>query len=216
MNRFFYDYSVELNKFYKTTGENNLSVDGSGILPSVDEEAAKEIKELIKILIPKEHIFHLDIGAGVGWLQKTIEEDIDRKIISFSFEGSAELIPHMVCNKKWIAIVDMSLPFVDKRLFRRFDLTTSFEVIEHVHRDHQLQYWKNLAFLAKYHLCGIHVKNEEHPIHCTINSPEKWERIFADMGIKARRLNDFPVKKWDCSAFYFLELPEKINEINTF
>jgi len=214
LKEFFDEYSINSNTTYLSSGANNISVDGSGVLPSIDSNNAHLIKPLIERYINKDVITHLDLGAGCCWLSKTL--DGYDNFNSYALEGSKYLIPHVVHDKSKIVIADLSKEFTDERLHNTFDITTSFELIEHVHRKHQLQFWKNLAYMSKYHLCSIHVKNEEHDLHCTINKPEVWERIFNELDIKFEVIEDFPIKNFDCSAFYFLTFPEKITKNSTF
>jgi hypothetical protein len=116
-----------------------------------------------------------------------------------------------VAPKEMILITDLCKEISDPRLKKAFDLTTSFEVIEHVDRRDQMTFWKNMTFLSDYHLCGIHIANEEHDHHCTINSPEVWDSIFTQLGFEWKRLNDFPTPEWDCSVFYLIKLPSAIS-----
>ena len=208
MNQFFREYSVRAGKMYNSNGEFNLSIDGSGIIPSINESNVDLMYPLLK-----GYKIQLDIGGGMCHLTKMLNE---HGIEGYSFEGSAVLINRIVCDKNRVAIIDMSKKINDKRLNRYFDITTSFEVIEHIHRNYQLQFWKNLSYLSQYHLCSIHVMNEEYAEHCTINKPEIWERIFKDLGIKYQKITDFPIRYWECSAYYFLTLPKRIKNVSNF
>jgi len=214
VENFFKEYSVKSNKSYLFSGENNLSVDGSGVLPSINNQNAILIKPLIEKYITKETIWHLDLGCGVSWLSKIL--DGFENIESYGLEGSNNLIPHFVHDKSKTMIFDLSREFSDERLYKSFDITTSFELIEHVHRTHQLQFWKNVTYLSNHHLCSIHVENEEHDEHCTINTPKVWEEIFEELGIKYEVIFNFPIKEFDCSVFYFLTMPNKITKTSNF
>ena len=209
---FFEEYNIDTKHF--TNGSHNKSVDGTGVLPSVDERVSNMFGDFIKNhLDKKNNITHLDIGGGRCWLSKGLDES--GSFDSYSFEGSITLLPYIVHNHKKVAIVDLSKEITDLRLHRVFDVTTSFEVIEHVHRDDQLQFWKNISYLSKYHICSIHVMNEEHPAHCTINKSSVWNRIFEELGIKYKIIDNI-VPEWDCSVSYFLTLPEKITNTSNF
>lgn len=228
---FFNEYCLASGKFFQTDGNVNRSIDGSGWTPSVDEKVATTLRPYLHSFFEDAKVVrHLDCGTGLGYLPKTLHGN---GFESYGVEGAIYLAtpsdtyvspqglhdalgPHqgMVADKTRILITDLCKPISDPRLKKAFDLTTSFEVIEHVHRDDQLNFWKNLTYLSNYHICAIHVSNEEHDHHCTINEPKEWERIFDDLGIKWKRLDDFPIKNWDCSAFYHLTLPNEITKTN--
>ena len=134
---FFDKYSIAGNILF-SSGDKNLSVDGTGILPSVGEKEGKNILLYIKKFYPEcKNI--LDVGSGVGHITKC-SDDIPG-INCFSFEGCKDLIPNVVCDKNKYAIVDLSKPLDNIDLYKAFDMTTSFEVLEHVHRNHQDQFW---------------------------------------------------------------------------
>jgi hypothetical protein len=228
---FFQQHSLATNTFYQTDGSTNQSVDASGWMPSVDATIAKQIAPYIQQLFPREHpIVHLDCGTGLGYLPKTLNE---LGFNSYGIEGASYLVnnsdtyidpdgyhdalgPHPGILEKHdrILITDLCKPITDIRLNKTFHISTSFEVIEHINRKDQFQFWKNIAFLSDYHLCAIHIANDEHDHHCTINSPHTWQRIFNDLGIEWRILSDFPIKNWDCSVFFLLKMPQSISDKN--
>lgn len=203
-----------------TEGKRNESVDGTGILPSVNTTNSTLIKDYIKKYIfpnTTEVIKILDVGAGVGHFQKGAEDD--PAVLVFSFEGCGDLINHAICDKSRYVIADLSVPFTDERLYKAFDISTSFEVLEHVHRSHQDTFWKNLKFLSKQHLCGIHVANGEDAQHCTIQNLDKWLNYLEDKG-KVTVLGKYPISRepsaeefrhktntlmWDCSIILLVE-----------
>lgn len=225
---FFAEYSLAAGKFFQTDGNVNRSIDGSGWTPSVDETVANKLLPYLHGFFESTKIVtHLDCGTGLGYLPKILHGN---GFESYGVEGAVYLAnpsdtyiapqglhdalgPHrgMIVDKNRVLITDLCKTISDPRLKKAFDLTTSFEVIEHVHRDDQLIFWKNLAYLSNYHICAIHVSNEEHDHHCTINEPKEWERIFDDLGIKWKRLDNFPIKTWTCSAFYYLDMPNEIS-----
>lgn len=177
---FYSEYSIGNKKSF-SSGEKNESIDGTGILPSVDEKASKSILNYIKKFYP--HVNNiLDIGSGQGYLTKTCDDLKDFEFNCYSMEGCSELIPHVKCDKNKYAIVDFSKQFTDNRLEKQFDLTTSFEVLEHIHRKHQDIFWDNLMYVSKEHLCSIHVANQEDHEHCCIRPLEEWIKYLSSKG----------------------------------
>jgi hypothetical protein len=205
-----------------TSGLRNQSVDGTGILPSVNDTNNWLIKDFIKKTFSSQFTSQtqmklLDVGAGVGFFQKGTEDDPE--VLGFSFEGCSDLINHVVCDKSRYAIVDLSIPFSDERLFKAFDISTSFEVLEHVHRSHQDAFWNNLRFLSKRHFCSIHVANQEDEQHCTIQSLDTWIEYLKSKGTVTVH-GGFPISPdlsqetfrcetntlmWDCSIILSIE-----------
>jgi hypothetical protein len=215
---FFLYFNASTHKYVNTDGSKNLSVDGTGILPSVDENASRQILSFIKEVFITGGRFPLrllDIGAGVGHLQRTA--DADAFFNAYSFEGCAGLINSFVCDKSRIAVCDMAKPGLPVGLKGAFHLTTSFEVLEHVHRSEMDTFFENLESVSDYHLCSIHCANQTDAQHCTIQAPSVWEDYFINRGISFVKLGNFPVTKndndfrdftglhnWDCSAMYLL------------
>lgn len=191
-------------KEYKDEGSNSLSVDGSGEVPSVND---KNSPHIAKYILDKGYERVLDIGAGLGYLQWGAEQvGLD----CYSLEGSARLSPHVVCDKSKYCIYDITKG-VDTRLCTGFDLTTSFEVIEHIHRDERDAFWDNLEKIACSHIGSIHVTGGEHALHKTVELPAKWMDYFNKRGYLYRILHWFPHTNdlslqsawnlcgWDCS-----------------
>ena len=216
---FFKEFSVINNNY--SSGNKNVSIDGTGILPSVDEKAGNAILLYIKKNYPKCKTI-LDVGAGVGYLSRQSQYmNPDDRINCFSFEGCKDLVQHIKCDPNLFSIVDLTEKFTDNRLEKQFDLTTSFEVLEHVHRMHQDIFWQNLKFLSKAHLCSIHVANQQDHQHCTIRPLNEWLDYLKDKG-EVTVLGRWPAEKdntdiqcdfrketnlhnWDCSIMLYIK-----------
>jgi len=220
VSSFFSKFNAISKKYVNTEGAKNLSVDGTGILPSVDKSTSEQILNFIKLIFVTNNKFPLnvlDVGAGVGHLQKLA--DLDPFFNMYSFEGCSDLIKHFVCNKSRIAICDLTQNISDIQIKKAFHLTTSFEVLEHIHRSKMDIFWDNMKFLSDYHLCSIHCANRTSTEHCTIQSQKVWEDYFEKRNIIFNRLGNYPVTKennefrdytglhnWKFSAFYLLRL----------
>jgi hypothetical protein len=218
IDSFFNEFSIQNNKLY-SDGNKNLSIDGTGILPSVDESAAIAILNYIKKNYT-ETTNILDIGSGVGWLSNKADNLYSYyNMKCYSFEGCKDLVPHIKCSPNKYAIVDLSKKFTDERLNKKFDLTTSFEVLEHIHRDHQDIFWENLRFFSKGHLCSIHVANQEDHEHCCIRPLNEWIEYLKQIGnvtVLGKHPNNLDdndndfrketgLNNWDCSIMLYGE-----------
>jgi 2-polyprenyl-3-methyl-5-hydroxy-6-metoxy-1,4-benzoquinol methylase len=200
-----------------TDGLNNESVDGSGWNPSVTLENAPLIFNFIKDKVPinLNDASVLDVGCGQGYFIKYLNDT--EGIFAMGIEGSADLQKYF-CHDN-IVIWDLCKPFneidyplsvlnhLDKKLF---DVSFSFEVIEHVAPNQQREFWHNLRTLSKYHVCSIHVENGVNEYHKTMISESGWIDFFNYAGIKI--VHHIPrdewikeVCPWECSCFFVLE-----------
>ena len=206
------------NKHINHDGSKNESIDGTGYDPTVTYDIAKNILKYIKSLFVVENktkLRVLDVGAGIGYLQRLA--DLDPFFDMYSFEGCDNLLELLVCNKNKFAICDIAKLITNKELEKAFHLTTSFEVIEHITRDSMNTFFDNMIYMSDYHLCSIHCANEENNEHKTIQQPQEWENYFISKNISFIKLGDYPVNKnddifreetglhnWVCSAIYLL------------
>lgn len=177
---FFDEFACDKASF--NNGEKNLSVDGSGEEVSVDLNIAGKIARYVKAKFPGD-ITVLDIGTGMGHL---VTEYLRHSINGYGAEGYGALCNRAECPKDRLVCMDLSRPITDPRLSKAFNLTTSFELVEHVHRNHQDIFFNNLAFLSDYHLCSIHVwgwpgTNEK---HCNIKHECCWLEYFRTRNIQ--------------------------------
>jgi hypothetical protein len=143
-------------------------------------------------------------GAGRGLLQKTFDENSDYDV--WSLEGFSEM-PFEANRDKWI-ISDMTIPLTPEYK-KSFDLVTSFECIEHIHKDGQEVFWDNMFYSSDRALVGIHVSGGEHENHCFIRNKEWWTNYFESKKIDWELLGE-PSNLWsvwpkaDCSLFFKL------------
>lgn len=182
IEKFFKENSYAIKMFHN--GNHNLSIDGSGCTTSVNARNAARIADyLTKKFRYKDVIKVLDIGTGVGHLINAMST---YGINGFGVEGSKYPVEASVCPKDRIAVMDLTKKITDKVLFKCANLTTSFEVFEHVHRIHEDIFLRNLAYLADYHLCSINM--DEWPgtsnTHCNIKHMCCWLELFRKHNIK--------------------------------
>lgn len=186
-------------------GKKNLSIDGTGIKASVNQEEALSILKYINENY-KNLTTILDLGAGMGRFQKTIEEN--SKYLVWSMEGYSNM--PFEANKERLIISDATIPFTEEYK-KAFDLVTSFECIEHIHSTGQEVFWDNVFYASDNALVGIHCANEEHAEHCFIRNKEWWCNFFEIKGIKYELLGE-PNQLWsvwkkaDCSLFFKLTI----------
>lgn len=178
--------------------------DGTGILPSADEKYSKILAEYIVNKTGTKSV--LDCGTGMGYLPQAFK---NIGVKSKGAEGNEFLFKKSIYPEN---VVCVNLCDDVSSLLNTFDLTTSFEMIEHIPRKYQNSLWSNLKKISPRHLCSIHIKNQEDNDHCTINTQAVWEKWFTDVGIKFTYLHDFPlINEWNCSVFYLLELSEYVD-----
>lgn len=222
----------KINQYFKkypdkiiSSGENNESVDGSGILSSVDKKIASNIA---KYIYKKFYIFDLkfkptllDIGCGQGYLVKAFNQN---NMIGYGFEGSKKLLNNFVSEN--IYIYDLTKKINNENLYKAFNITTSFEVAEHVPPELQKNFWDNISYLSDYHICSIHKCPPSSNIHPTIWSDEEWQNFFKKNNIEViekisqeifnkecvgypKNKKYIPIKNirgnWPCSWFYILK-----------
>lgn len=219
---FFNTYNAN-NTYFNTDGSNNISVDGSGIDCSVTLEIGKSIELFMNSIfssVDKRKLKVLDIGSGLGYFQKALNGGISYDV--YSFEGSAELLDSIVCDKNKIAICDFSRRICDERLKKAFNITTSFEVIEHIHKNHQEEFWNNIIKISDFHLCSIHMNphNDSVDEHCFVKSSRFWETFFVKNKIRYTNIGRYPRNKgtelepfrtitgidsWNFSIMYLLQ-----------
>lgn len=183
----FFSENSFLQKYYNS-GKDNLSVDGTGVDPSVDEKIADSISKYIKKKFKCEkELTVLDIGTGLGHMVNGLNNN---GIKGFGVEGSIRPASRSVCPKDKIVLLDMSANLEDERLNKCSNLTTSFELIEHIHRDHEDQFFKNLAYLSDFHLCSINMDEwpGETSNHCNIKHLCCWLEYFRKHGIACEML----------------------------
>ncbi len=173
--------------------------DGSGSSASVREDNAER---LLRYIINKTNTNKfVDFGTGLGYLPKIAH---DLKIANvIGVEGNKELFDKIDCPPEVKILADVSSASFS--LTTKFELSTSFELIEHIPRKLQKQLWQNLSSSTNKHLCSIHTKNDEHDLHPVVISRDMWEKFFKVNGIRFEYLYDFPLKSFDCSDFWFLD-----------
>jgi len=204
-----------LDKKYITDGSINDSVDGSGLTPSVNENNAPHIISYIIEQMPYinwPEVRALDVGCGKGYFTKYLN---DIRIKCVGAEGSLNLESDFVDPENTV-IWDFTKEFgslgeiSDVLNDTLFDVSFSFEVIEHVDPYDQGIFWDNIISLSDYHVCSIHVENGRNEYHKTMISEQEWVEFFNKNNIEI--VKHIPRKEWidkvtpwECSCFFILK-----------
>jgi len=144
---------------------------------------------IIKEWLVKNYSFHhfCDIGGSIGTLA----------LMMAQLGKDAYVVDG--CEKGWkdgktgvardhYAVFDMSRPIQDLLPRHCFDMTTSFEVTEHVPRENLDGFIKNLAWLAPIHVCSLHVDGAECDNHYNVRPLEWWVEKFAEHGAVVKEI----------------------------
>lgn len=197
---FFAENAISHKKY--TSGDHNLSVDGTGKDASVTSSIGAAIASYILKKFKADTLRVMDLGTGKGHLPNEMAR---AGIDAYGLEGAGGLAGATVYDHNKIVCCDLSVPIIDERLNKAFDLTTSFELIEHIHRSHEDQFIKNLVYLSDWHLCSINV--DEWPgitnNHCNIKHPCCWGELFRRHNIGCEFIGAAPKAKpaWAHEAF---------------
>jgi 2-polyprenyl-3-methyl-5-hydroxy-6-metoxy-1,4-benzoquinol methylase len=185
-----------------TDGSRNASVDGSGELPSMRKEFA--VHTLAYIGRTFGHAAWVcDLGAGLGVLAAEAQR-AGLTLRVDSLEGCGELAKKLPAPAiVWDLTQDVPFP---QDLEDGYDLTTSFELLEHIETDKIDRVLRVITRLAPHHLGSIHVKNEESHFHQTIRPKGWWNALFDAHGWEVDWLTEQEVVGsdgiWDCSVFF--------------
>lgn len=183
IRKFFEANNVSVND--KLSFGKNESVDGTGENPSVLKGEADRIsKYILKKFEYDGPLKIIDIGTGKGYLVKAL---LENSIDAYGIEGFLPLAKKTVVEQKRICSIDMAkVRFDFESSYKCANLTTSFEVLEHIHRSYEDEFLRNLAWLADYHLCSVHMfkwpgVNKD---HCNIKHECCWFELFRKNNIQ--------------------------------
>lgn len=192
-----FDFSKISIARHKIDGAHGLSVDGTGKDVSVSTNVAQAMaKYIVEKFETNEKMRVLDVGTGRGHMVKAL---LDRNVEAFGIEGSSNVAPDSSVPKDRIACIDLSKPIGDRIPHKSFNLTTSFEVMEHVHRKQEDIFLANLAHMADFHLCSIHMDGWPGvtPEHCNIKHECCWLELFRKYDIGCQVIGRAPKDKPD-------------------
>lgn len=170
---------------------------GTGIKPSVNESNAPVILDYIFNTLKYNSI--VDCGTGMGWLIKMGNNKVT------GIEGNKKPILKKVCDQEILLGNLLDPKFM--RTVDKADICTSFEVIEHIHEEDILQFFKNVQLISDNLFCSIHTGTTPIPGHILIKTEDWWNDFFFTNKIKHKTLADFGKKlQWNSSVCYVLNL----------
>ncbi len=149
---------------------------------------------------------HIDIGASRGYLSKRLLEE---NINSYGIDGSDYGIKNNFLDIPMdrYAVCDMTkYDFRNTNLEKYFDISTAFEITEHIHEEDIEIFYNNVSFISKEHLCSIHVsgpdsKSGVRTSHHNIKNKNWWINFFKKYG----KIEEMPMLKtkigWEESEF---------------
>ena len=149
---------------------------------------------------------HVDIGASRAYLSKKL---LENKINSYSIDGSDYGIKNgfLDIQKDRYAVCDLTTyDFTKTNLEKFFDISTAFEVTEHIHEKDIYKFYDNVSFISKEHLCSIHTsgpdsKSGVRTSHHNIKNKSWWFKFFENYG----KVEEMPHLKtkigWEESEF---------------
>jgi hypothetical protein len=205
---FFSEHGI-CKEIFVGPGQQTLSIDGTGSSESVTEDAANQITRYIKEKFYREDGLQLrvmDIGTGMGRMVNAL---LHHGLDGFGLEGFADLARRAHSPKEKLLVADLGLKITEPALHKAFDLTTSFELLEHIHRSQEDIFLANLAHFSNYHLCSIHLHEwpGTNPFHCNIKHACCWLELFRKHNItyevlgRATKCEPDPAYSRDSGAF---------------
>lgn len=195
-----------------TSGEHNLSVDGTGVDVSVGETVGLQIAKYLKNKFQaNESLKTVDLGTGKGHLVRSF---LDIGVEAYGIDGSLNPLRQEVCGRERLAVCDLSKPLNDERLKKAFHFTTSFELFEHIHRTHEDVFLRNLVYLSDYHVASINVDGWPGVVsnHCNIKHPCCWMELFRKYNIDVEVIGGAPKAAPDASWRNKPVIPVKYNK----
>jgi hypothetical protein len=136
---------------------------------------------------PEKVSTHCDVGGARGLLSSVLNQyGIDSHVIEGTNYGILNGAISAPMNK--YAVYDFaSYSLDDLNLHKYFDLTTAFEITEHIKRENLPAFYNNMALISKYHFCSVHwggVENSQDPStsHYNVKDTNWWCDFLSSYG----------------------------------
>lgn len=212
-NQYFFGHVVNNIKTLDANDVGYAEHNFSGLHSVSNEDNANIVKDYI-INNLKITGKHCDIGASIAKLSnKLLEVGIDSYAIDghdYGIRYNNILIPlekYAVCNMSTTDISDLDLE-------KSFELTTAFEITEHIPEDEIDLFYKNCSYMSKMHLCSVHWggdSNSTNPHHNHYNvKPTSWWINFLSKYGKVTNTG-FHIPTFNESDVLLIEFYDNIN-----
>jgi 2-polyprenyl-3-methyl-5-hydroxy-6-metoxy-1,4-benzoquinol methylase len=130
---------------------------------------------------------HCDIGASRAMLSAVLRAN---NVNSYAVEGIDYGIKKGAIDipLDYYAVFDFSSYSIEELdLHKYFDLTTAFEITEHIPVEKLDLFYSNMSYMSRYHLCSVHwggVDNAAEPTtsHYTIRDTKWWVEFLSKYG----------------------------------
>lgn len=130
---------------------------------------------------------HCDIGGSIGTLSKKLNElNKDSYVIEGHDLGLRSNNVKIPLEK--YCVFDITSASIDcLNLEKYFDLTTAFEVTEHIPIDKIDMFYENCRLISKSHICSVHHGGQSHDDnvfsnHYNVKSVEWWTEFLSKYG----------------------------------
>lgn len=149
---------------------------------------------------------HIDIGGSRGYLSKRL---LDENINSFCLDGWTYGIDNNLLDidmSRYVVCDMTSFSFKDLDLEKFFDVSTAFEITEHIHEKDIKLFYDNVSFISKEHICSIHTGGVDSTMgyvtnHHNVKSKEWWVNFLSNYGEVVEMPELKPSSGWDESEF---------------
>lgn len=154
------------------------------------------LANLITSFVRLPRIRVIDLGCGFGHLVSVLEQYPQRfEPLGVDLDTTVQLR----CSKGRFLRHDVTAEFPASVAA---DITTSFEVAEHIPETKQDRFWSNVYSLAPCHLCTINWNRAGYD-HVTIRTSAAWQSYLARWFV-VDEVKPFPIPWWKESYAYFL------------
>jgi len=148
---------------------------------------------------------HVDIGASRALLSRLL---LAEGMNSYALDGSTyglktdqieiPLSRYVVCD-----MVSFGLDKLDFEKY--FDISTAFEITEHIHEKDIKRFYDNVSYMSKEHICSVHVGGKDsttgaHTNHHNVKPLSWWVEFLGSYGTVTQVGELRPVRPYDRSG----------------
>ena len=132
---------------------------------------------------------HLDIGASRGYLCKAMNEN---GVESYGLDGWTYGIDNNQLDipmEKYVICDMTAFDFSVLDFEKYFDISTAFEITEHIHEKDIKRFYDNVVYMSKEHICSIHTGGVDSTMdidfetnHHNVKPTEWWVDFLSQYG----------------------------------